>query len=104
MISETLAQYSSLMVLETFYGERMARAFYDYNMDAYLRNRGVYTNRETPLLDVVNQNYVYYFKGVVAMYTMRERLGAETVNAAVRRFRDKYTGPAAPPPTPPRRS
>jgi aminopeptidase N len=99
MVSETLAQYSSMMVLETTYGPKMARDFYDYTMKAYLSGRSVYTNREVPLLDVVGQGYVYYMKGAVAMYTLRERLGAEAVNAALRRFREKHGGPAAPAPT-----
>jgi ABC-2 type transport system permease protein len=98
-VSESMAQYSSMMVLETHYGEKMAREFYDYNMDKYFEFRSLYTNREVPLLDVVNQNYVYYFKGAVAMYTMRERLGADVVNGALRRFRDQYAGTASPPPT-----
>jgi hypothetical protein len=98
-VNETLSQYSSMMVFETTYGPEMARRFYDYNMNEYLRNRSVYTNREVPLLDVVNQKYVYYFKGAVAMYTLRERLGAETVNGALRRFRERFSGPDAPPPT-----
>jgi ABC-type transport system involved in multi-copper enzyme maturation permease subunit len=99
MVSETLAMYSSLMVLESAYSVEMAREFYDFSMSNYLSGRGVYTNREVPLLDVVDQSYVYYFKGTVAMYTLRERLGADAVNGALRRFRDKYTGPSAPPPT-----
>ena len=98
-VSETLAQYSSMMVLETEYGEGMVRDFYDYVMNTYLSGRGVYTNREVPLLDVVNQSYVYYMKGAVAMYTLRERIGADAVNGALRRFRDKYAGANAPPPT-----
>jgi hypothetical protein len=98
-VSETLAQYSSMMVLETSYGEAMARAFYDDVMKAYLSGRSVYTNREVPLLDVVNQSYVYYMKGAVAMYTLRERVGADAVNGALRRFRDAYAGANAPPPT-----
>jgi hypothetical protein len=99
MVSETLAQYSSMMVLETSYGPEMARAFYDYNMSKYFEWGTAYTNREVPLLDVVNQNYVYYFKGAVAMYTLRERLGADVVNGALRRFRETYARPTAPPPT-----
>jgi hypothetical protein len=98
-VSETMAQYSSMMVFETAYGPEMARRFYDYNMNLYLQNRGVYTNREVPLLDVVNQAYVYYFKGGVAMYMLRERLGADVVNGALRRFREKFAGANAPPPT-----
>jgi hypothetical protein len=89
MVSETLAQYSAMMVLETTYGPGMARRFYDYNMNAYLSGRGVYANREAPLLDVERQSYVYYAKGAVAMYALRERLGAEAVNGALRRFRER---------------
>jgi ABC-2 type transport system permease protein len=99
LVSETLAQYSAMMVLETSYGKAMARDFYDFSMKRYFQGRSVYTNREVPLLDVVNHGYVHYFKGGVAMYTLRERLGAEVVNGALRRFRDKYAGPSAPPPT-----
>jgi hypothetical protein len=98
-VSETMAQYSSMMVFETVYGPEMARRFYDYNMNQYLQGRTVYTNREVPLLDVVNHPYVHYFKGAVAMYTMRERLGADAVNGALRRFREKFAGAEAPPPT-----
>jgi len=98
-VSETLAQYSSMMVLEATYGPEMARRFYDYNMNQYLTGRSVYTNREVPLLDVVSQAYVYYFKGAVAMYTLRDRLGADALNGALRRFRDRFAGADAPPPT-----
>jgi hypothetical protein len=59
----------------------------------------VYTNLEVPLLDDVNQSYVHYYKGAVAMYTVRERLGADVVNGAPRRFRDEHAGPNAPAPT-----
>jgi ABC-2 type transport system permease protein len=99
MVSETLAQYSSMMVLETEYGTDMARRFYDYNLSEYLRGRSVFTNREAPLLDVYGQGYVHYFKGAVAMYTLRDRLGADVVNGALRRFRERYAGASAPPAT-----
>ena len=99
LVSETLAQYSSMMVLETTYGEAMARDFYEFHLQKYFQGRTVYTNREMPLLDVVNQPTLHYFKGGVVMYTLRERLGADVVNAALRRFRDTYAGTNAPPPT-----
>ena len=99
MVSESLAMYSSMMVLEEMYGTKMTREFYEYNMKQYFTGRTVYTNREVPLLDVVSNPSVHYFKGAVAMYTLRDRLGADAVNTALRRFRDMYAGPAAPPPT-----
>jgi ABC-type transport system involved in multi-copper enzyme maturation permease subunit len=99
LVSETLAQYSSMMVLETSYGREMARGFYAYHMDEYLRGRTVYTNREVPLLEVSGQPYLHYFKGGMAMYLLRERVGAAAVNGALRRFRERYAGPDAPPAT-----
>lgn len=99
MVSETLAQYSSMMVLESEYGPKMARQFYDWNMNTYFQNRTVYTNREVPLLDVVSHPYLHYYKGAVAMYTLRELVGADSVNAALRRFRDMHVGAKAPPAT-----
>lgn len=99
MVSETLAQYSAMMVLEATYGPDMARQFRDYNLDEYLRGRTVFTNREAPLLDVERQNYVYYGKGAVVMYALRQWLGAGAVNGALRSFREKYAGPNAPPAT-----
>ena len=99
MVSETLAQYSSMMVLESEFGLDMVRQFYDWNMAQYFEGRTVFTNREVPLVDVVNQNYVFYFKGAVAMYTLRELVGADSVNAALRRFRDRHVGAQAPPAT-----
>jgi ABC-2 type transport system permease protein len=99
MVSETLAQYSSMMVFEKEYGTDMARRFYDYNLAEYLRGRSVFTNREAPLLDVYGQGYVHYFKGAVAMYTLRERLGADAVNGALRRFLEGHSGVSAPPAT-----
>ncbi|MBD0320610.1 MAG: hypothetical protein ICV87_09775, partial [Gemmatimonadetes bacterium] len=77
----------------------MARRFYEYNMDEYFRSRSVYTRREAPLLEVVDQKYVYYLKGAVAMYTLRDRMGPGAVNGALRRFRERHSGPDAPPPT-----
>ena len=78
----------------------MAREFYDYNMNEYLRGRSVYTNREAPLLDVdAARGTCTTSRARVAMYTLRERLGADAVNGALRRFREKYAGADAPPPT-----
>ncbi len=90
LISETLAQYSAMMTMEKALGREQVRSFYDYEMDAYLQGRTVFSNREVPLLEVEDQAYLYYHKGAVAMYTLRERLGEAPVNAALRRFLVRY--------------
>ncbi len=40
VLSETLAQYTALMVMERQYGRDMMRKFLRYEMDRYLRSRG----------------------------------------------------------------
>jgi hypothetical protein len=98
MVSETLAQYSAMMAMETELGPEQARRFYYYEMGAYLGGRRAYATREVPLLDVEDQSFLYYHKGAVAMYALRQRIGADAVNGALRRFlaRHRDAGPPFP--------
>ncbi len=99
VLSETLAQYTSLMVMERKYGRDMMRKFLRYEMDRYLRSRGSELLREQPLLSVeAQQGYVHYNKGSVVMYQLKEFLGEDRVNAALRALVDKFA--YAPPPYP----
>jgi ABC-type transport system involved in multi-copper enzyme maturation permease subunit len=90
MLSETLAQYGAMMVMEKTYGREQVKKFYNFEMDRYLRGRGVFRGSEVPLIRVMDQSYVYYQKGAVAMYTLKEHIGEDRVNAALRAFLDKY--------------
>ncbi|HEX6037640.1 M1 family aminopeptidase [Longimicrobium sp.] len=99
LVSETLAQYSAMMTMEAALGRAQVRRFYDYEMDGYLQGRRVFSSREVPLLDVEDQGYLYYHKGAVVMYTLRERLGEARVNAALRRFLERYRDAGPPYPT-----
>jgi ABC-2 type transport system permease protein len=99
LLSETLAQYSAMMVMERALGPEQVRRFYDYEMDRYLQGRRVFTNREVPLLQVQNQSYLYYHKGAVAMYTLREHIGEQAVNTALRRYLEKNRAGMPPYPT-----
>jgi ABC-2 type transport system permease protein len=99
LLSETLAQYSALMVMEKEYGRDMMRKFLKYEMDNYLRNRGRELLKERPLLKVdANQGYVHYRKGSVVMYYLKEMIGEEAVNRALRKVLQQYG--YAPPPYP----
>lgn len=88
-VSETLANYSAMLVTEKVLGTAEARRVYDYQMNRYLTQRGE-TGRDVPLLEVDDHPHVSYGKGAVAMYTLREHIGAEAVNGALRRFLEKY--------------
>ena len=99
LLSETLAQYSSMMVLEKTYGQEHVRKFYDFAMDYYLRGRSGAASPEVPLLGVEDQSYLYYQKGAVAMYTLREQIGEQRVNSALRRYLGKHRSAGPPYPT-----
>lgn len=85
LLSETLAQYSALMVMEREYGREQMRKFLKYEMDRYLRGRGSETEREKPLMEVyAGQGYIHYQKGSAVMYYLKEMIGEEQVNSALR--------------------
>jgi hypothetical protein len=88
-----------MMVMEKTLGPEQVRRFYDYEMDRYLHGRRIFTNREVPLLEVENQSYIYYHKGAVAMYTLREHVGEAAVNTALRRYLQKHRAGVPPFPT-----
>ncbi|MGB1015005.1 MAG: ABC transporter permease/M1 family aminopeptidase, partial [Nannocystaceae bacterium] len=81
--SETLAQYSALMVMEKEYGRDKMRRFLKYELDRYLRGRGRERIREVPLVLVENQPYIRYRKGSLVMYALREYIGEDNLNRAL---------------------
>ncbi|MEY3174656.1 MAG: hypothetical protein RLZZ436_2570 [Planctomycetota bacterium] len=100
MLSETLAQYSALMVMEQEYGRDLMRRFLRYEMDSYLRARGAEMLSERPLRRVeANQGYIHYNKGSVVMYHLKEVIGEEKVNAALRALTDRFAYREPPYPT-----
>jgi ABC-type transport system involved in multi-copper enzyme maturation permease subunit len=89
-MSETLAQYSALMVMKHLYGPDKIRRFLKYELDNYLRSRAGEAVEEVPLQRVEQQGYIHYRKGAVAMYLLQQRLGEDQVNLALSRFLDKF--------------
>jgi ABC-type transport system involved in multi-copper enzyme maturation permease subunit len=96
MTSETLAQYSALMVMKRLYGPDKIRRFLKYELDNYLRRRQGEAVEEVPLERVENQQYIHYNKGSVAMYLLQERLGEAAVNRALARFDARFRFKGAP--------
>jgi aminopeptidase N len=75
LTSETLAQYSALMVMRKLYGPDQIRRFLEYELDNYLSGRKGEATEELPLVRVENQGYIHYRKGAVIMYLLQEQLG-----------------------------
>lgn len=97
-VSESLANYSAMLVTEKTLGPAEARRVYDFQMNRYLQGRGE-AGSDVPLLEAAEHPHVSYGKGAVALYTLREHIGAEAVNGALRRFLEKYRGSGPPYPT-----
>jgi hypothetical protein len=95
LTSETLAQYSALMVMKRMYGPDKIRRFLKYELDQYLSSRKGEVVEELPLVRVENQGYIHYRKGAVAMFLLQERLGEAAVNRALSRFvaKHRFAGP-----------
>jgi len=96
MLSETLAQYSALMVMRRLYGDDKIRRFLQFELDNYLRNRGGEAIEELPLARVENQPYIHYRKGSLVMYLLQERMGEAAVNRALRRLVERFRFQGAP--------
>jgi ABC-2 type transport system permease protein len=86
VMSESLAEYSALMVMEKAYGRAMMRQFLRYELDRYLSGRSAELVEELPLFRVEDQAYIHYSKGGLVFYRLREELGEEAVNRALKKY------------------
>jgi len=99
MMSEGFAQYSALMVMEKEYGKDKMKKFLKYEMDGYLRGRSSEFEAERPLMLTEHQGYIHYQKASVVMYYLKEMIGEEKVNMALRSLIDSFAYKQPPYPT-----
>lgn len=90
LMSETMSQYSALMVMEKEYGKQAMKKFLKYEMDKYLLGRTMENKKEVPLMLCENQGYIHYNKGSVIMYALRDYLGEERLNTALKAYIERY--------------
>ncbi|MFD2932581.1 ABC transporter permease/M1 family aminopeptidase [Spirosoma flavum] len=94
-ISETMAEYSALMVLKQRYGADAMPKFLKYSLDQYLRGRSNEDKFEANILDNDTRSYIWYNKGSMLMYALQDYIGEDRVNQAMNdymkaaRFRQK---------------
>jgi ABC-2 type transport system permease protein len=90
VLSETLAEYSALMVMKRTFGPDRMRRFLRYDLDMYLHGRAMENRKELPLADNEDQDYIHYRKGSLAMYQLQDVVGEERVNAVLRGMLKQY--------------
>ena len=83
MLSESLAEYSSLKVLEKRYGEGKMRKFLKDALDKYLLFRTAERSKELPLAFNENQQYIHYQKGSLIFYALSDLIGEKVLNGVL---------------------
>jgi ABC-2 type transport system permease protein len=95
LLSESLAWYTALCVVEETHGAAHMRRILDMMRGEYLNPR---SRAGLPLLRSYDR-FAAYRKGPFAMYALREYVGVERVNAALRQLLAKHGRGTAPLPT-----
>jgi ABC-type transport system involved in multi-copper enzyme maturation permease subunit len=93
-IIESLPRYSELLVLDKRYGRDQVRRSLQFELDRYLAGRATNDKTEVALTRVTDQAYLYYGKGAIVMNALKELLGEETLNRALRTFVAAQSGAA----------
>ena len=86
MLTESMAQYTALMVAKKAYGPQNVRRFLQHELEGYLTGRSFERKRELPLLRVEGQEYIRYQKGSLVMYALQDYIGEDNLNGALARY------------------
>jgi ABC-2 type transport system permease protein len=87
------------MVMANKYGDHKLRKFLTYELDRYLRGRSSEILEEMPLMRAENQPYIHYRKGSVIMMALKDRLGEQRLNQALKSLLAAYKFESDPYPT-----
>ncbi|RDV10785.1 hypothetical protein DXT99_25725 [Pontibacter diazotrophicus] len=96
LMSETMSQYSALMVMKEEYGEERMNKFLKYELNSYLTGRTAERKKEMPLYRVENQGYIHYRKGSLVMYALANYIGEDKLNQALQQYIQKVAFQQAP--------
>ncbi len=96
-ISESMAEYSSLMVLQHEYGKDCMQNRLKYSLDRYLLGRSAEAKFEETLLNNDSREYVWYDKGSLILYALQDYIGEDNLNRAFKAFLDSAAFRQKPP-------
>jgi len=96
LLTETLAMYTEMMLLEKMYGKQKMLDRLRMHLGIYLDEKGF--TEEHPLIKMYGEDtHLSYSKGAVVMYQLSELIGEDKVNLALRNFLAKNKYPNAKP-------
>lgn len=86
-ISESLAQYSALMVFQKEFPENKVQQLLDEQRKYYFIGRTQEERQEMPLSLVDrDQDYIHYNKGMANLYAFQDYISEDSLNLALKRF------------------
>jgi ABC-2 type transport system permease protein len=95
-IAEGLSKYGALMVYEKKVGRDKVWSFLRGELANYLQEHKYAFGNENPLLDSKNY-FVSNMKAGLVLYGLRDFIGEDSLNAALKQFHDAYAYRDAPP-------
>ena len=96
ILSETLANYTALMLYKNTYGAEAALDIVKQHLDVYLSSRGY--SKETALYKTsFDAPHLAYNKGLVVMHQLQLLIGEEAVNSALSSILKAHAYPKDPP-------
>lgn len=84
VIVESLTKYSELLVIERMHGVEHVRQLLEIELDRYLSGRAGDAYAEVPLYKADDQAYLFYSKGAIVLFAIRDLLGQEAMDRALR--------------------
>ncbi|QHV96895.1 hypothetical protein GJR95_18620 [Spirosoma endbachense] len=93
LLTESLAKYTEAMVVEKSFGKMLLRNYLQTDNGLYFSMRNS-DGKELPLAQATDQPYVYYQKGGLVLYAIKETLGEANLNRALQRLIEKHAYPA----------
>jgi ABC-type transport system involved in multi-copper enzyme maturation permease subunit len=84
LLIESLTKYAELLTIEHLHGREHVRQLLEIELDLYLSGRAATTYPEVPLYKVDSQPYLFYNKASVVLWGLRDLLGEEALDGAIR--------------------
>ncbi|MFT7035226.1 MAG: ABC-2 type transport system permease protein [Cyclobacteriaceae bacterium] len=96
LTSESLAEFSALILSERKYGKENMKRFLKDELDKYLRGRSREAKKENVFINC-NRQYQWYNKGSLILYGLRDLIGEKAIDSALFNFNQEFGLRQAPP-------
>jgi hypothetical protein len=90
VLVESLTKYMEAVILEKMYGTNMSRQLTKYTQRRYFSGRSYANTAEVGVVDAHYEDYLNYGKGPVVFTAIRELLGEQKINIALKQLIDNH--------------